>query len=321
MDLLAFLIQEAMTKDGFVIYKSFYAPIQSLSDESLGKLFRAIFEYQIHGVCVELPVELTMAFNFFKTKFESDNIKYEAIVHRNKENGRKGGRPSKEDTNSENPKNPLGFLEPKKADKDKDKDKDKDEDKKNKEERDKSLSKKDGIDFDEIKAKWKEYNPNLEQPRMLNDKRKKAIRILLKNNNATIDDLYMAFKLISTSSFCQGRNKNNWKATFDWLINDTKGCFNRVLEGVYAYLPSEMEQVKKIKEGIDFSNGSNYAPIAGVDFFYNDFYKTWMYIGYDTSFIPDGYNKDNRPDGAKVTLNNARGVLVWNAKDKKWEKE
>lgn len=149
MDLLTFLIQEAMTKDGFVIYKSFYAPIQSLSDESLGKLFRAIFEYQIHGVCVELPVELTMAFNFFKTKFESDNIKYEAIVHRNKENGRKGGRPLKEDTNNENPKNPMGFLEPKKADKDKDKDKI-GEDKENKEERDKSLSKKDANDTDAI---------------------------------------------------------------------------------------------------------------------------------------------------------------------------
>ena len=124
MDLSIFLIQEAMTKDGFVIYKSFYAPIQSLSDESLGKLFRAIFEYQIHGVCVELPVELTMAFNFFKTKFESDNIKYEAAVERNKINGRKGGRPLKEDAENEteeNPKNPVGFEEPKKADKDMDK--------------------------------------------------------------------------------------------------------------------------------------------------------------------------------------------------------
>ena len=124
MDLSIFLIQEAMTKDGFVIYKSFYAPIQSLSDESLGKLFRAIFEYQIHGVCVELPVELTMAFNFFKTKFESDNIKYEATVERNKMNGRKGGRPLKEDADNEteeNPNNPVGFEEPKKADKDMDK--------------------------------------------------------------------------------------------------------------------------------------------------------------------------------------------------------
>ena len=113
-----------MTKDGFVIYKSFYAPLQSLSDESLGKLFRAIFEYQINGVCIDLPVDLTMAFNFFKTKFELDNKKYEAIVERNKTNGKKGGRPSKEDADSENqetqdnPENPVGFEKPKKADKD-----------------------------------------------------------------------------------------------------------------------------------------------------------------------------------------------------------
>ena len=124
MDLSMILIQEAMTKDGFVIYKSFYAPLQSLSDESLGKLFRAIFEYQINGVCIDLPVDLTMAFNFFKTKFELDNKKYEAIVERNKTNGKKGGRPSKEDADSENqetqdnPENPVGFEKPKKADKD-----------------------------------------------------------------------------------------------------------------------------------------------------------------------------------------------------------
>ena len=148
MDLSIFLIQEAMTKDGFVIYKSFYAPIQSLSDESLGKLFRAIFEYQIHGVCVELPIELTMAFNFFKTKFESDNIKYEAVVERNKLNGRKGGRPLKEDAENEteeNPKNPVGFEKPKKADKDMDKDKEgigEDEEHSKKEGIDKSIPKK-----------------------------------------------------------------------------------------------------------------------------------------------------------------------------------
>lgn len=118
MDLLTILIQEAMTKDGFVIYKSFYAPIQNLSDEALGKLFRAIFEYQINGVCVDLPMDLMMAFNFFKTKFESDNEKYEAIVERNKANGKKGGRPPKEEAGRYNPENPVGLEEPKKADKD-----------------------------------------------------------------------------------------------------------------------------------------------------------------------------------------------------------
>ena len=175
MDLSIFLIQEAMTKDGFVIYKSFYAPIQSLSDESLGKLFRAIFEYQIHGVCVELPIELTMAFNFFKTKFESDNIKYEAAVERNKINGRKGGRPLKEDADDEteeNPKNPVGFEEPKKADKDMDKDKEgmgKDKEHSKKEGIDKSIPKKKAkfdvyadlsyvdVEYSDIWKEWLEY--------------------------------------------------------------------------------------------------------------------------------------------------------------------
>lgn len=116
-DLYTLLIQEAMSKDGFVIYKSFYSPIQNLSDESLGKLLRAIFEYQINGVCIELPADVMMAFHFFKSRFDIDNEKYESIVERNKNNGKKGGRPSKNEL-AENPKNPMGFEEPKKADKD-----------------------------------------------------------------------------------------------------------------------------------------------------------------------------------------------------------
>lgn len=37
--------------------------------------------------------------------------------------------------------------------------------------------------------------------------------------------------------------------------------------------------------------------------------------------ISDGYSDDDRPDGAKITLNNARGVVVWNRSSKKWEKQ
>lgn len=114
MEYVELLMQEAMNKDGFVVYKSFYAPIKELSDESLGKLFRAIFEYQINGVIIELPMDLMMAFSFFRTRFELDNDKYKTIIERNKENGKKGGRPPKE----ENRKNPVGLEEPKKADKD-----------------------------------------------------------------------------------------------------------------------------------------------------------------------------------------------------------
>lgn len=105
-------------KDGFIIYKSFYKPISRLSDKQLGRLFRAIFLYQLDGVAtVEYDIE--MAFEFFKNQFEIDEQKYQGIVERNRDNGRKGGR-------KKNPNNPVGFQEPSESHKDNDKDNDKD---------------------------------------------------------------------------------------------------------------------------------------------------------------------------------------------------
>lgn len=83
-------------KDSFLIYKSFYKPISRLSDKQLGRLFRAIFKYQL-GEEVTVEEDIEMAFEFFKNQFEIDELKYQGIVERNRNNGRKGGN----DTNSE----------------------------------------------------------------------------------------------------------------------------------------------------------------------------------------------------------------------------
>ena len=116
-----------MNKESFLIYKSFYEPIKFLDDEKLGKLFRAIFEYQINNIeCQDM--EIRMAFEFFKNQFRLDDEKYQKIVERNKENGKKGGRPKQ---NEENPKNPMGLKKPKKADNDNEKDNDNDNEKDN----------------------------------------------------------------------------------------------------------------------------------------------------------------------------------------------
>ena len=106
--------------------------------------------------------------------------------------------------------------------------------------------KKDNINYDDIKSKWEELNPRLASIRCFNDKRKRLLSTLLKNNNATIEDLYKVFEIISTCSFCQGNNDRKWTATLDWVLNDTKSCFNRLLEGAYAFTNSEKESVKNI---------------------------------------------------------------------------
>ncbi len=115
----------------------------------------------------------------------------------------------------------------------------------NKEERDKSLSKKERIDYDAIVKCWNETNTLLPNVKMLNNKRKEQIRTLLASNNATVDDLMKAINIISMSSFCQGKNDRNWRASFDWLIKDTKSCFSRLFEGAYAFTQDEKNKLSQ----------------------------------------------------------------------------
>lgn len=67
-----------MAKDSFIIYKSFYKPISRLSDKQLGRLFRAIFKYQL-GEEVTVEEDIEMAFGFFINQFEIDEIKYHEV--------------------------------------------------------------------------------------------------------------------------------------------------------------------------------------------------------------------------------------------------
>ena len=147
-----------------------------------------------------------------------------------------------------------------------------------KEKKEKSFSKKERIDYDAIVKCWNETNPTLSSVRMLNDKRKKQIRTLLASNNATVDDLMKAIKIISMSSFCQGKNDRNWRASFDWLIKDTKSCFSRLFEGVYAFTQDEKNKLSQYIG--QTANGGNPTSLNG-----------WTKEQYDM-YIRNGYEID-----------------------------
>uniref|UniRef100_A0A6M3IY07 DUF6291 domain-containing protein n=1 Tax=viral metagenome TaxID=1070528 RepID=A0A6M3IY07_9ZZZZ len=77
-------------KESFLIYKSFYDPIKGLSNEQLGRLFRALFDYQLHNTkCTDN--DILMAFSFFINQFRVDDNKYKKIVEKRREIGKKGG--------------------------------------------------------------------------------------------------------------------------------------------------------------------------------------------------------------------------------------
>ena len=106
-------------RQSFIIYKNFYEPIKHLNNTDLGKLFRAIFEYNLSVPGTEkvngyvVPPEVKIPFEFFKNQFNLDDAKWMKRVEASRENGLKGGRPPE-------PKEPTGLsgleTEPRKGD-------------------------------------------------------------------------------------------------------------------------------------------------------------------------------------------------------------
>jgi len=113
-------------KPSFLLYRSFYEPIKSLNDTDLGKLFRAIYEYQISGVLPDSSSKIFMAFQFFRNQFELDETKYNSKCEKNAENVKK--RWSKSDTTEYDRKRTDSKRTYKDKEKEKEKEKDNDND-------------------------------------------------------------------------------------------------------------------------------------------------------------------------------------------------
>jgi len=122
-------------KQSFILHLDSLKILDLLTDEQVAILIRAIYYYQLKG---ELPLNLDLTINLiiqpFINQFERDNLKYNNIVKRNVENGKKGGRGVKSYREQVIPKEPNGLFgnpneatgyfgnpkEPKKADSDSD---------------------------------------------------------------------------------------------------------------------------------------------------------------------------------------------------------
>lgn len=79
--------------DSFILYTSYYALIEGLTDEQLGQLTRAIFLYARDGKTINLEPVVRMAFGFIVDDMKRNKAKYEEKAERWRANGRKGGAP------------------------------------------------------------------------------------------------------------------------------------------------------------------------------------------------------------------------------------
>ena len=113
----------AKDKKSFLIYCDIIHTIDHLTDAEKGRLFQHLLEYVNDLNPVLEDRVLLGAWKPIQQFLKRDLKKYENICSRNKENGKKGGRPSKE----RKPKKPSGLIgnpknpsKPKKADSDSD---------------------------------------------------------------------------------------------------------------------------------------------------------------------------------------------------------
>lgn len=134
------------------------------------------------------------------------------------------------------------------------------------------------------------------------------------------------------------RRKGSKKKAKEYWCKLTKEEKEMVMPHVRAYVESRELRFQKdferylrdktFKTIVFNNNNVSYDPTMfedgkylpqGFNIWYDEDYK--MYCSMDNFYdekIYDGYTDDNRPDGAMIKLNNARGIVTWNKNERRW---
>lgn len=79
-------------KKGFLLYNDYYEHIKLLSNEEVGLLTIALFEYAESKKLPNFEGGLAMAFSFIRAQMDRDGEKYEETCRKREAAGKMGGR-------------------------------------------------------------------------------------------------------------------------------------------------------------------------------------------------------------------------------------
>lgn len=82
-------------KNNFIVYAELETQTATLSDAQLGQLLRAMFAYNRGEEPALSDPVVSTAFSFVRSSMDRNREKWEKTAQRNRENGKKGGRPPK----------------------------------------------------------------------------------------------------------------------------------------------------------------------------------------------------------------------------------
>ena len=246
--------------DSFILYTSYYALIEGLTDEQLGQLTRAIFLYARDGKIIKLDPVVRMAFVFIKDNIERNQDKYQAKCEKNRqialerERKKREAREKADNTNvherSRTCENNTNVHERSPYDNDNDNEYDNDNDVSK--ETDNNIPSKEGlsisenpkvdparrcakIDFAAIKAYWNTKHDQsgsaMRRLTLMSDQRKSNVRARIREYGGDVQKVYKAIDKAMASDFMNGKNGKGWVASFDWMMCPSN--FPKVLEGNY----------------------------------------------------------------------------------------
>lgn len=245
--------------DSFILYTSYYALIEGLTDEQLGQLTRAIFLYARDGKSIKLEPVVRMAFAFIKDNIERNQDKYQAKCEKNRqialerERKKREAREKADSTNvherSRTCENSTNVHERSPYDNDNDNEYDNDVSKETIEPSKEGIlsasvkteapaggkvSKSQKIDYAGIKEYWNrkhEETKSVMPPiTLMTENRKVMVKARLRQCKGDVKTLYRAIDIAMASDFMNGNNKHGWLGKFDWIFGNEQN-FAKVLEG------------------------------------------------------------------------------------------
>ena len=260
--------------DSFILYTSYYALIEGLTDEQLGQLTRAIFLYARDGKTINLEPVVRMAFAFIKDNIERNQDKYQAKCEKNRqialerERKKREAREKAGNTNvherSRTCENNTNVHERSPYDNDNDNEYDNDND--NEYDNDVSketdiepskegiesasvkteapaggkVSKSQKIDYAAVKEYWNRKHDETKSAMppitLMTENRKVMVKARLRQCKGDVKTLYRAIDIAMASDFMNGNNKRGWVGKFDWIFGNEQN-FAKVLEGNFNNEP------------------------------------------------------------------------------------
>lgn len=258
--------------DSFILYTSYYALIEGLTDEQLGQLTRAIFLYARDGKTINLEPVVRMAFAFIKDNIERNQDKYQAKCEKNRqialerERKKREAREKAGNTNvherARTCENNTNVHERSPYDNDNDDEYDNDVSKetnilepskegiqsasvKTEAPGGGKVSKSQNIDYAAVKEYWNRKHDETKSVMppitLMTENRKVMVKARVRQCKGDVKTLYRVIDIAMASDFMNGNNKHGWLGKFDWIFGNEQN-FAKVLEGNFNNEPAASQQ-------------------------------------------------------------------------------